>query len=155
MQSDIGYAPLEDCLLAVVAGAPFPTPAGAQRAEAQWRMSVDPLREPAEPLDAAELEETLERESEASYEACEIPKASRFVVNGYLARGKLHPVSVRAPWRGPTKSVDATPEQITCLTEALEGWKGWPKSSGQAKLGFELRWVKAPPPERGRSRRRR
>jgi hypothetical protein len=155
MQSDIGYPPLEQCLLAVVAAAPFPTPAGAERAEAQWRMSVDPLREPATPLDSAELEETITREAEGAYETCQIPKASRFVVNGYLARGKLHPVSVRAPWRGPAQNRDDASEQITCLAEALEQWRRWPKQSAQSKLSFELRWVKAPPPERARGRRRR
>jgi hypothetical protein len=156
MQSDIGYAPLEDCLASVVSAAPFPAPAGAESTEAQWRMSVDPLREPAQPLDSAELEETITREAEASYEACQVSRARRFAVNGYLARGKLHPVNVRAPWRGPTQAQQDTAEQVTCLAQALAQWSRWPKEPGQAKVSFELRWVKAPPPppKRGRARHR-
>lgn len=155
MQSDIGYAPLEECLTSVVAAAPFPTPAGAQRAEAQWRMSVDPLRDAAEPVDSAALEETIEQEAEATYETCEIATARRFVVTGYLAQGKLHPVSVRAPWRSPTQREEASPEQLGCLAQALEHWGHWPKEAGHAKVGFELHWAKAPPPRRARASRRR
>jgi hypothetical protein len=153
-QSDLGYAPLEECLAAVVATAPFPTPAGAERTETQWRMSVDPLRKPAEPLDSAQLEQTIARQSEAAYERCSVAKARRFVVTGYVARGrKLHPVSVRVPWRGP-RTRDDSPEQLTCLAQALEQWKYWPKGRGYAKVSFELRWVAAPPPaKRGRARR--
>ncbi len=157
MESDIGYAPLEACLTAVVAAAPFPAPAGAQRAETQWRMSVDPLQAPAEPLDSAELEETIARHAEQSYESCAIERARQFQVNGYVAQGKLHTLSVRAPWRGPKHAPQATPEQLDCLSQELERWHGWPKAHGQAKVGFELHWVKAPPPAhaRGRARKRR
>jgi hypothetical protein len=153
-QSDLGYAPLEECLAAVVAAAPFPTPAGAERTETQWRMSVDPLRKPAEPLDNTQLEQTIARQSEATYERCSVAKARRFVVTGYLVRGrKLHPVSVRVPWRGP-RTRDDSPEQLACLAQALEQWKYWPKGRGYAKVSFELRWVAAPPPpKRARTRR--
>jgi hypothetical protein len=155
IQSDIGYTPLEDCLLAVVAAAPFPVPAGKERTQAEWRMSVDPLREPALPLDSTELEETIAREAEAAYESCEVPKARRFAVNGYLAHGKLHPVSVRAPWQGAARTQDDAPEQVVCLAQALAQWSRWPKQDGQAKVSFELHWVKAPPPKkRGRAHRR-
>jgi hypothetical protein len=152
MQSDIGYATLEQCLTAVVAGAPFPAPAGAQRAEAQWRMSVDPLREAAAPLDSEQAEKTLEQESEASYETCEVPKARRFAVNGYITHGKLQAVSVRSPWRGKGQRDDEASEQLTCLTQALEAWSHWPKLPGHVKVGFELQWMKAPPPRRARAR---
>jgi hypothetical protein len=155
-QSDIGYAPLEECLTSVVAAAPFPAPAGAQSAEAQWRMSVDPLREPALPLDSTEIEETIERQVEASYETCGIDKGHRFIVNGYLARGKLHPVSVRAPWRGPAQRENDAESQ-SCLRDALEQWSHWPKAEGNAKVSFELHWVAAPKPARahGRAKRKR
>lgn len=142
-ETDIGYAPLEECLTSVVAAAPFPAPAGAQAAEAKWRMSVDPLREPALPLDSSELEETIERQSEAAYETCSIEKGHRFVVNGYLARGKLRPVSVRTPWRGSAQREDDA-ERQSCLQQALEQWDHWPKADGNAKVSFELRWVAAP-----------
>ncbi len=155
MQSEIGYLPLEECLATVVAAAPFPVPAGRQHAETQWRMSVDPLRRPAEPLDSAELEDTIAHQSEKTYEDCEVAKARRFAVTGYLTRGKLHPLSVRLPWRGPKRAEEASPEQLTCLANALEHWKQWPKARGQAKVSFELRWVKAPPPTRRSSRARR
>jgi hypothetical protein len=154
-QSDLGYTPLEECLTSVVASAPFPTPAGAERTETQWRMSVDPLRKAAELVDSAQLEDTIARQSESTYERCEIGKGRRFVVNGYVARGrKLHPVSVRVPWRGP-RTRDESPEQLTCLAQALEKWKHWPKGRGFAKVSFELRWVAAPAPSRGRARRKR
>jgi len=151
-QSDLGYAPLEDCLTGVVAAAPFPVPAGAQRAETQWRMSVDPLGQPAQPLDSAELEETIARQSEATYESCQVGKGRRFLVSGYLGHGKLQPVTVRAPWRGPSRSSDDDAEQRSCLAEALTQWTHWPKERGYTKLGFELRWVAAPPPPRKRGR---
>jgi hypothetical protein len=158
MQSDIGYATLEDCLTAVVRAAPFPVPAGAQRAETQWRMSVDPLRQPAEPIDSSALEETITRESEASYASCNLGKARRFVVNGYLAGGTLQPVTVRAPWRGPAREQNDDAEDVSCLAQALTQWSHWPKQPGYAKVGFELRWVAAPPPPkkrgRGKSRKR-
>lgn len=150
-QSDIGYAALEDCLTGVVAAAPFPIPAGAQRAETQWRMSVDPLRQPAEPLESTALDDTIARQSEATYESCKIGKGRRFVVNGYLGRGKLHPVSVRTPWRGPAQKAE-DPEDPACLAQALEQWKHWPKQRGYAKVSFELRWIEAPPPPRKRGR---
>lgn len=155
-QSDIGYAPLEECLTSVVATAPFPAPAGAERAEAQWRMSVDPLRQPAESIDSAELEETITREAEETYESCSVAKGRRFMVNGYLAGGKLQPVTVRAPWSGKPSASEDTAEQLTCLSDALSKWTHWPKSSGYAKASFELHWVAKPPPppKRGRSRRR-
>jgi hypothetical protein len=155
-QSDLGYAPLEECLVGVVAAAPFPTPAGAERTETQWRMSVEPLRRPAERVESAQLEQTIARQSEATYERCSLAKARRFVVNGYLARGrKLHPVSVRVPWRGP-RTRDDSPEQLACVAHELEQWKHWPKGRGYAKVSFELRWVAAPPPpSRSRARRRR
>lgn len=153
-QSDLGYTPLEDCLLAVVTSAPFPAPAGAQRAEAQWRMSVDPLRAPAEPIDPTTLEETIERQSEASYEECTIAKGRQFLVNGYLgATGKLQAVSVRAPWLGAARAVDEAPEQLSCLAEALGQWTHWPKANGNAKVSFELRWVAAPPVRHARAKR--
>jgi hypothetical protein len=154
MESDIGYAPLEQCLSEVVAAAPFPVPAGAQRAETQWRMSVDPLQAPAEPIDGAELEETIARHAEQSYESCEIERARQFQINGYLAQGKLHALSVRAPWRGPAHAAQVTPEQLACLSQELESWNGWPRAHGAAKVGFELRWVKAPPPAHARGRAR-
>jgi hypothetical protein len=154
--SDLGYAPLEECLASVVAAAPFPTPAGAERTETQWRMSVEPLRASAEPIDSAQLAETIARQSEKTYEHCSIAKARRFVVNGYLGRGRrLSPVSVRVPWRGPRTRDDA-PEQLTCLAQELTQWKHWPKGRGYAKVSFELRWVAAPTaPSRGRARRKR
>src|SRR5690606_276293 len=143
---DIGYTPLEDCLASVVATAPLRPPNGSERAETQWRMSVDPLRRPAEPLEAEELEETIKRHAFATYEDCKIKRNRRFVVNGYLgAKRKLSPVSVRVPWRGPSRTQEATPEQIACLTQALEQWSGWPKKRGYSKVSFELRWMAAPP----------
>ena len=157
-QSDIGYAPLEDCLTAVVAAAQFPVPAGAQPAETQWGMSVDPLRRPPEPIDSAELEDTISRQSQATYESCGIGKKRRFLVNGYLgSNGTLHPVSVRIHWRGPARADDDSREQLTCLADALEQWTQWPKRRGISKVNFELRWVAAPPPpprHRGRARHR-
>jgi hypothetical protein len=155
-RSDLGYPPLEDCLAAVVASAPLQPPAGAERAEAQWGMSVDPLSRPAEAIDSAELEPTIARHAEASYESCSIPKGRRFTVNGYLGRKrKLQPVSIRPVQRGPVKGEPDSPEQVTCLVHALEQWKGWPKGKGYAKVAFELRWVAAPPPQRrGRATRR-
>lgn len=157
MQSDIGYTPLEDCLAQVVKSAPFRPPAGAQRAETQWRMSVDPLARAAEPIDTTELEQAIAHQAAASYDSCSIAKARRFLVNGYLWRGKLRPVSVRVPWRGPGRTQDDSAEQLACLAQALEHWTRWPKSKGYAKLGFELHWVAPPPPppKRGRARRRR
>jgi hypothetical protein len=115
------------------------------------------LRRPAEPLDSAALEETITRQSEATYERCKIGKGRRFEVNGYLGRGKLHPVSVRVPVRRPARAQDDSPEQLTCLAEALEQWKRWPKARGYAKVSFELRWIEAPAPprQRGRVRRKR
>jgi hypothetical protein len=151
-QSDIGYTPLEDCLTGVVTEAPFPVPAGAQRAETQWRMSVDPLVQPAEPLDSTTLEDTIARQSEASYESCQVGKGRRFLVSGYLGHGKLHPLTVRAAWRGPTHAADDA-EERSCLAQALEQWTSWPKERGFAKVGFELRWVAAPaPPKKKRGR---
>jgi hypothetical protein len=155
VQSNIGYAPLEDCLTEVVLKAPFPAPSGARQAEAKWSMIVDPLRQAAEPLDSAELEETITRQAEATYESCQIPAARRFVVNGYLAHGKLQPVSVRSPWRGPAEAPDDASEQLTCLAQALGEWSHWPKQPAVSKLSFELRWVKAPPPARARTRAKR
>jgi hypothetical protein len=155
-ESDLGYAPLEDCLTAVVATAPFPAPAGAERAEAQWRMSVDPLRQPAAPIDSAELEEAISYQAEAAYEQCGVHKARRFLVNGYLARGKLHPLTVRFPGTARPGATEDPSEQLACLAESLSGWKRWPKGKGYAKASFELRWVAKPPPprKRGRAKRR-
>jgi hypothetical protein len=158
-EADIGYAALEDCLTRVVAAAPFPVPAGAQRAETQWRMSVDPLRQPAEPLDSAALEDTIARQSEATYESCQLGKGRRFVVNGYLGQGKLQPVTVRTPWRGPPRTTgareqDDAAEDLSCLAQALEHWTHWPKQRGFAKVSFELRWIEAPPPPRKRAHAR-
>jgi len=150
-QSDIGYTPLEDCLAGVVAAAPFPVPAGAQHAETQWRMSVDPLGQPAEPLDDTALEDTIARQSEATYESCQIGKGRRFLVYGYLGRGKLQPVTVRTPWHGPARVADDV-EDRSCLAEALEQWTHWPKERAHAKVGFELRWVAAPPPPKKQKR---
>lgn len=148
--SDIGSAPLEACLAEVVATAPFPAPAGSQAAETQWRMSVDPLLRTAPPLDEAALEKVLEQHSDATYQSCKIAKRRRFIVHGYLGRGrKLHPLTVRA--RHPR---EASAEQLSCLTEALAHWTGWPRSRGYAKASFELRWIAAPPPRRGRAIRK-
>ncbi|HEX6241924.1 MAG TPA: hypothetical protein VFZ61_13540 [Polyangiales bacterium] len=152
-QSDIGYTPLEDCLAGVAATAPFPAPAGAERAEAQWRMSVDPLRQPAEPIDSAELEEAITHQAEATYESCGVGKGRRFLVNGYLnANGKLHPVSVRVPYTRGARAAEDTPEQLACLGDALTQWTRWPKAGGYSKASFELRWVAAPPPPRKQKR---
>jgi hypothetical protein len=154
MESDLGYPALEDCLTQVVAGAPFPVPAGAQRAETQWRMNVDPLQQPAEPLASEALEEAITRQAEAAYETCNVAKTRRFNVSGYLARGRLQPVSVRAPWHGPAHKDDDA-EALGCLADALQQWTRWPESSGHAKLSFELHWVKAPPVQtHGRGRKR-
>jgi hypothetical protein len=150
MESDLGYSTLEDCLTRVVFAAPFPVPAGAQRAETQWRMSVDPLQQPAEPLTGEVLEEAITRQAEAAYETCNVAKARRFNVNGYLARGRLQAVSVRAPWRGPAYKEDEAQESLTCLAAALEQWTRWPEATGASKLSFELHWVKAPPPVHAR-----
>lgn len=148
-KSDLGHADLEDCLREVVATAPFPVPAGAERAETEWRMSVDPLHRPAEPLASGELEETLKSESAASYESCQIAKGRRFEVTGYLtANRRLRPVSVRVPWRGKARTLEVSPEQLSCLSDALQRWTHWPKARGLAKLSFELRWVPTPPPKR-------
>jgi hypothetical protein len=148
-ESDIGHAALEDCLAAVVATAPFPLPAGAQRAETEWRMSVEPLHRPAEPLDGAELEETLKSQSAASYESCQIARGRRFEVAGYLGPNrKLHPVSVRLPGRGKARKQEVSPEQLSCLSEALQRWTHWPKARGHAKVSFELRWLPPPPLKR-------
>jgi hypothetical protein len=156
-QSDIGYTPLEECLTGVVAAAPFPVPAGRERAETQWRMSVDPLGQPAEPLDSTELEDTILRQSEATYESCQIGKGRRFLVYGYLGHGKLQPVTVRTPWRGPARASDDV-EDRSCLAQALAQWTHWPKERGYTKVGFELRWLAAPPPppkrKRAKSRKR-
>jgi hypothetical protein len=156
-ESDLGYPVLEDCLASVVATAPLQAPAGAQRAEAQWRMSVDPLSRPAELLDKAELESTIERNAADTYENCSIAKGRRFLVNGYLGRArKLSPVSVRTVPRKTASSDEDASEQPLCLAQALEQWKGWPKSRGYSKVSFELRWVAAPPPPRkGKKLRRR
>lgn len=148
--SDLGHAPLEQCLREVVTTAPFPVPAGAQAAETQWRMSVDPLQRPPVLMDAALLEELLTRESEALYERCEIAKSSRFFVQGYLQRTrKLQPFTVKALRR------ELPPEQLTCVGETIAKWRGLPKSRVVAKVGFELRFLPAPPPARPRVRARR
>jgi len=166
-QSEIGYAPLEDCLAAVVATAPFPVPAGAERTETQWRMSVDPLRKAAEPLDSTELVDTIARQAEDSYQSCEIGKGRRFLVTGYLGRArKLHPVTVRIPLlarapegalrsRANARAQDEASEPLTCLANSLQEWKHWPKGSGYAKVSFELRWVAKPRPTLNRARLRR
>jgi hypothetical protein len=149
VESDLGYPVLETCLAGVVATAPLKAPAGAQRAEAQWRMSVDPLSRAAEPLDSAELEPTIERHVAASYESCSIGKGRRFLINGYLGRKRtLSPLSVRTVSRKAASEDDETSEQMACLAEALTQWKGWPKGRGFSKVSFELRWVPAPPPPR-------
>lgn len=148
-ESDLGYPPLEECLAAVIATAPLKPPAGAQRAEARWRMSVDPLGRPAEPVDSAELEPTIERHAADTYESCSIAKGRRFLVIGYLGRArKLSPVSVRSVSRKPASDDSETSEQTICLAQALEQWKGWPKGRGYSKVNFELRWVAPPPPMR-------
>jgi hypothetical protein len=155
MQSDLGYAPLEECLRAVVATAPFPAPAGAQRAETQWRMGVDPLQRPAEPIDTAELEDTLERHAEATYESCDILKRKRFLVHGYLGRKrKLHPVTVRTAWRGADQAEREDTEQLACLAQALTKWNDWPNVKKRVKVDFELRWVAAPPAPQKRPHKR-
>lgn len=148
-RSDIGHAALEDCLAEVVATAPFPAPAGRERAETEWRMSVDPLLRPAQPIDGAELAEALKMESAASYESCQIAKGRRFAVAGYLGSNrKLKAVSVRVPWRAKARGPMVSPEQLTCLGEALKRWTHWPKARGPSKLSFELRWLPAPTPKR-------
>ena len=108
------------------------------------------------PIDSAELEETIARQSEATYEIRNIGKARRFVVNGYLAGRKLHPVSVRVPWRKPARTQDDLDRATGIrLAQELEKWKGWPRGRGYSKASFELRWVAAPPPKRGRRKARR
>lgn len=154
-QSDIGHAALEQCLTDVVANAPFPAPAGAERAEAAWGMSVDPLARPAEPIDPAELEDAITRQAEATYETCNIGRARRFVVTGYLSHGgKLGPVSLRSPWRGPARTHDDAPEEIECLSQALSEWRHLPKPARITKASFELHWVAAPAEPRARNRAR-
>lgn len=149
MQSDIGYPPLEECLASVVATAPLRPPNGAERTETQWRMSVDPLRRPAEPVDPGELDETIKRNAHATYEACSIKRNRRFVIHGYLnQKRKLSPLSVRVPWRGPKHILELPPEDLTCLTHELEQWSGWPKKRGFAKVSFELRYMPPPPTKR-------
>ena len=104
----LGYPPLEDCLTSVVATAPLQPPAGAQRAEAQWRMSVDPLSRAAELIDSTELEPTIERNAADTYENCSIAKGRRFLVNGYLGRArKLSPVTCE-PYRARLRPVMKT-----------------------------------------------
>lgn len=154
-QSDIGYAPLEECLAVVVATAPLPVPAGAERTETQWRMSVDPLRRGAEPLPSEQLEETIAHQAEATYESCEVGKGRRFQVTGYLTGGrKLHPVTVRVPWRANARVEDQTSEQLACLAESLEKWTRWPKARGRSKVSFELRWVAAPKSQKKSQKKR-
>ena len=149
VKSDIGHGALEECLAGVVASAPFPVPAGAERAETQWHMTVEPLHKAAERLENAALEETFKHEAAASYESCQIAKGRRFEVTGYLAaKRKLQPVSVRVPWRAKARTPEVSPEQLSCLSEALQHWTHWPKARGHSKLSFELRWVPAPPPKR-------
>jgi len=120
-------------------------------------MSVDPLSRPAEPIDAAELEPTIERHAADTYESCGIAKGRRFLVNGYLGRArKLSPVSVRSVQRKATPADEEASEQMLCLAQALEQWKGWPKGRGYSKVGFELHWVAEPPaPRKGKKLRRR
>ncbi len=152
-QSDIGHAPLERCLADVVATAPFPAPAGAERAEATWQMIVDPLGRPAEPIDPAELEDAMTEQAEALYEACSIERGRKFNVTGYLSRsGKLSPVSAMSPWRGPTRTADDTPEMLDCLAAAIAEWKYLPKPARITKAVFELRFI--PKPEEPRARRK-
>lgn len=156
VESDLGYPALETCLANVVATAPLKPPAGAQRAEARWRMSVDPLSRPAEPIDSAELESTIERHVAASYESCGIGKGRRFLIHGYIGRkGTLSPLSARAVSRKTVPDDQQTSEQMTCLADALTQWKGWPKGRGISKVSFELRWVPAPPPTRKSKKARR
>jgi hypothetical protein len=150
VSSDLAHTPLEACLREVVATAPFPVPAGSQPAETQWRMTVDPLQRPPEPMDAALLEALLARESEAIYERCELAKASRFLVQGYVQRTrKLHPLNVRALRR------ESSTEQLDCLRDALARWRGFPKARAIAKVSLELRWQAAPAAPRARHRPRR
>jgi len=155
--SNIGEPTLEACLSAVVATAPFPAPAGQQRAEATWQMSVDPLGRAAEPIDSAELEDAIARQSAATYEACGVGQERRFAVTAYINRGgEITALSVRAPSRGADPATDDGAEEIACLTQSLTEWKELPRASHNTKTVFELRWVAAPvePPRRARGRGR-
>lgn len=153
-ESDIGEPQLEQCLCDVVATAPFPAPAGQQAAEAQWQMSVDPLARGAEPIDPAEMEDAIARQSEATYETCHVEHARRFVVTAYInSQGRLTTLNLRSPWRGPARTQEDTPEELACLMQALGEWKHLPKQGRYAKTTFELRWMKAPEEPRGRNRR--
>lgn len=154
-ESNIGLASLEACLVDVVASAPFPVPAGQQRAEAAWQMSVEPLGREAEPIDSAELEDAITRQSAASYEACGIDHDRRFAVTAYINRGGVFgTLSLRSPWRGSERTRDDSAEEIECLTQSLTNWTYLPKPSHITKAAFELRWVVAPEEPRGRGRQR-
>lgn len=153
-QSNIGHPVLERCLTDVVASAPFPAPAGNERAEATWQMSVDPLGRGAEPIDPAEVEEAITQHSAASYEACAIDRDRRFVVTGYVSsQGKLGPVSVLSVWRG-ARTYEDTPVELDCLAASLAEWNHWPRVQRHSKATFELRWVAEPEPPRARGRGR-
>jgi hypothetical protein len=154
-ESNIGYPALEACLSAVVATAPFPTPAGQQRAEAAWHMSVDPLGRGAEPVDTAELEEAIALQSAATYEACNIDHDLHFAVTGYIDHGgRFGALSVRSPWRGPDRAPDDNAEAIACLIQSLGEWTHLPRASRHTKATFELKWVVAPEVPRPRARGR-
>jgi hypothetical protein len=143
-QSDIGYTPLEQCLTDVVAAAPFPAPAGAERATATWSMGVDPLARDAEPVDPAEMTEAIERQSDATYEACELRHARHFNVVSYISRSRtLGPMTIRATGR---HNDELTEEELTCVTTELSRWKRVPAARGFGKVVFELRWMEPPKP---------
>lgn len=143
-QSDIGYAPLEQCLTDVVAAAPFPAPAGAERTTATWSMGVDPLAREATPVDPAEMTEAIERQSDATYEACELRHARHFHVVSYINRSRvLGPMTIRATGRN---NEELTEEELACVTTELGRWKRIPAAHGFGKVVFELRWMEPPKP---------
>lgn len=152
-QSDIGYTPLEQCLADAVAAAPFPAPAGSERATATWSMGVDPLSRGAEPVDPAEMTEAIERQSDATYEACALDHARHFNVVSYISRTRaLGPMTIRAAGRN---AVELTEEELTCVTTQLSGWERIPAARGIGKVIFELRWLEPPKPEKKKPSRRR
>ena len=92
----------------------------------------------------AVVREDQKEHAAKTYEACEVPRRTRFQVTAYVGR------------RGRVLSVSAVPDTIKaddrleCLLEQIKEWQ-LPRIQRRSKVTFTLRWQPPPP---GRLRRR-
>lgn len=136
VESNVGHRELEACLMAVLAQARFPKPAGRMLTrDFSWAMSVDPAYREAEPLDPAALDKLLLKQSKEVYKTCEIKRRrNRYAITAYVGRrGRITSLGAVAI-RGRERARD----KLECVLDEVQRWR-LPKVKRRSKVTFVLK----------------